>query len=151
MTSGRTWLCAAYAVIAAGALVATWSQNLAYLAHGPAADLGRLFLLDARVNPAARSLTADIFLVVLAAAAFMVVEARRLGMRFVWAYVIGGCLVAISVTFPLFLLARELKLARGPAAPTAGGRLTLVDGLGLAAVTALVLWLVGFTLAGSAA
>ena len=48
----------------------------------------------------------------LAAAAFMVLESRRLGIRWVWAYVILGVLIAISVTFPLFLIARELRIGR---------------------------------------
>ena len=38
----------------------------------------------------------------------MVLEARKHGIKFVWAYIAGGFLIAISVTFPLFLLAREL-------------------------------------------
>ena len=47
----------------------------------------------------------------LAAVVFMVIEARRHGIPYVWAYVLGGMLIAISVTFPLFLIARERKLA----------------------------------------
>ena len=45
----------------------------------------------------------------------MVIEARRLGVKYVWAYIIGGFLIAISVTFPLFLLARELRLEKSDA------------------------------------
>jgi hypothetical protein len=41
----------------------------------------------------------------------MVLEARKLGIRWVWAYVVFGVLIAISVTFPLFLIARERRLA----------------------------------------
>lgn len=52
----------------------------------------------------------------------MVIEARKHGVRFVWAYIVGGALIAISVTFPLFLLARELRLAT-----TDGARLKAVD------------------------
>jgi len=40
----------------------------------------------------------------------MVAEARRLGIRFVWIYVVLGLLIAISVTAPLFLVARERRL-----------------------------------------
>ena len=47
----------------------------------------------------------------LAAVVFMVIEARRHRHPYVWAYVLGGMLIAISVTFPLFLIARERKLA----------------------------------------
>ena len=48
----------------------------------------------------------------LAAAILMVVEARKHGVRFVWAYIAGGFAIAISVTFPLFLIARELRVGR---------------------------------------
>lgn len=109
MTTNRRILCGIYAVIAAVALFATWSQNLAYRNH-PAGFLGG-FLRDLNANAATRSITLDILLFFLAGAIFMVVEARRLGIRFVWAYIIGGMLIAISVTFPLFLIARERRLA----------------------------------------
>ncbi len=39
------------------------------------------------------------------------VEARRHAIRFVWIYVAMGFAVAISVAFPLFLIARERRLA----------------------------------------
>jgi hypothetical protein len=31
---------------------------------------------------------------------------------FVWAYILGGYAIAISVTFPLFLIARESRVGR---------------------------------------
>lgn len=112
MPSSRVALCVTYAAIALVALIATWSQNLAYFARVtdfiPA--LG-LFFQDTTVNPASRSITVDIALFFLAAAIFMVIEARKHGVRFVWLYIVGGLFVAISVTFPLFLIARELRLA----------------------------------------
>ena len=58
----------------------------------------------------------------LAAGIFMVVEARKHGVRFVWAYIAGGLTIAISVTFPLFLIARELRVGR-----TEATRLGAVD------------------------
>src|SRR5580698_9839711 len=103
MTRSRQLLCLMYAAVALFALLGTWSQNLHYMKN--LAD----FLVDAKANPAARSVTIDIFLVALSASFFMVWEARRLGMRFVWAYVFFGITVATSVTFPLFLMAREFK------------------------------------------
>lgn len=109
MTTNRRILSGVYATIAAVALVTTWSQNLAYL-HSPGGFLTS-FLQDLKVNAAARSITVDIVLFFLAAAVFMVLEARRLGIPYVWAYIVGGMLIAISVTFPLFLIARERRLA----------------------------------------
>jgi hypothetical protein len=103
-------LCAAYGVIAIAALIATWSQNVAYFDNPGGFLLD--FLNDSKVTPASRSLTVDIVLFFLAAAVLMVVEARKHGVRFVWAYIAGGLAIAISVTFPLFLIARELRVGR---------------------------------------
>jgi hypothetical protein len=108
MTSSRKLLCAVYAVIALVALVATWSQNLAYSSDG--AKFIVTFFTQTKVNPASRSITVDIVLFFLAASILMVLEARKHNVKYVWAYIIGGLLIAISVTFPLFLLARELRL-----------------------------------------
>jgi len=136
VSTSRKLLCAVYAVIAVAALIATWSQNVAYLGGG---NLFVDFWRDTRVNPASQSITVDIALFFLAAAVFMVIEARRHGIRFVWAYIAGGLLIAISVTFPLFLIARELKLG---AADTP--RLPVLDRALLTAFAAMtaafVLW-----------
>lgn len=112
MSNWRRALCAIYAAIAVAALVGTWSQNLAYF-QNPADFFIALgtFVNEARVTPASRSIAVDIALVFLAASIFMVIEARKHGIKYVWAYVVGGLFVAISVTFPLFLIARELKLS----------------------------------------
>ena len=128
----RKLLCAVYAAIALVALVATWSQNIAFFRDG-GSFLG--FFEALKVNPASRSFTVDIALLLLAVAILMVIEARRLGVKFVWAYIIGGFAIAISVTFPLFLLARELRLEKSDAT-----ELSNVDSILLAA-------LAGFTLA----
>jgi len=97
-------LCAVYGVVALIALIATWSQNAAYFDNPGGFLLD--FFNDSKVTPASRSLTVDIVLFFLAAAILMVVEARKHGVRFVWAYIAGGFAIAISVTFPLFLIAR---------------------------------------------
>lgn len=131
-------LCVAYGVIAVVALIATWSQNVAYLDRG--ADFLLVFLEDTKVNPASRSITVDITLFLLAAVIFMVFEARKHGIRFVWVYVIASFLVAISVTFPLFLLVRELRIHR-----TETPRIGAADTVGLVAVAvfavAFTIWI----------
>jgi hypothetical protein len=127
-TSSRV-LCIVYAVIAIAALIATWSQNIAYL-DKPSGLID--FWEATKINPASRSITVDIALFLLAAAILMVLEARRVGVRFVWAYIIGGFLVAISVTFPLFLIARELRLSRSDPSQVRRG-----DAIGLAILAVL--------------
>jgi hypothetical protein len=103
-------LCGVYAAIAIAALIATWSQNIAYFDNPGGFLLD--FLNDSKVTPASRSLTVDILLFGFAAFILMVIEARKHGVRFVWAYILGGLAIAISVTFPLFLIARELHVGR---------------------------------------
>lgn len=113
MSKARAALCRIYYFLAILALVATWRQNLAFMnddqvdrAHGFAAFWPALL-----VNRATISITVDIFLFALAAVVWMVLEARRLSMRGAWLYVLFGMTIAISFTFPLFLAARERRLA----------------------------------------
>jgi hypothetical protein len=87
-------LCAVYGAISIAALIATWSQNAAYFDNPSGFLLD--FLNDSKVTAASRSLTVDIVLFFLAAAILMVVEARKHGVRFVWAYLLGGFAIAIS-------------------------------------------------------
>ncbi|MEQ1491793.1 MAG: DUF2834 domain-containing protein [Terricaulis sp.] len=129
-----------YALVAVIALIATWGQNLTYVWQSGEMSALNQFLPDLRVNPAARSIAVDIGLFLLAASAFMVIEARRLGVRFVWLYILLGFLVAISVTFPLFMIAREMRLAAAPDTP-AKWLLTASDVVGLALVSAAVIGL----------
>jgi uncharacterized protein DUF2834 len=112
MLMSRKVLCVVYAAIALVALIATWSQNILFFRDG-GSFLG--FWEATKANPASRSITVDIALLLLAVSILMVIEARRLGVRFVWAYILGGFAIAISVTFPLFLLARELRLEKSDA------------------------------------
>jgi hypothetical protein len=80
-----------------------------------------------------------IALVALAATILMVIEARKYHIRFVWAYILGSALIAVSVRFPLFLIARELRLS-----PSDSPRLHAADTilLGLFAIltVALTVW-----------
>lgn len=134
VTQQQKVTCGVLGFMALFALYGTWSQNLAY---GTGPDAFGKFILDSKVTPAGRSLGVDIAVTFYAASVLMVFEARKLGVRFVWAYVLLGLLIAISVTFPLFLIAREMKLAKGAATePLAGKGLQMPDivGLGVLAV-----------------
>lgn len=109
MTRARKVLCLFYLTAALVALVACWSQNWSYVPAGPSAGLSA-FLSDLRLTAASRSIAIDISLFFLSAAVWMVSEARRLKMRWVGLYILFGFIIAISVTFPLFLIARERTL-----------------------------------------
>lgn len=151
MTGVQKRYCLFYALTALVALAATWSQNLVYF-HGVHDLPGLLgasadFVMEARVTAAGRSVAVDLVLLFLALSAFMIHEARRLGIAHVWAYILFGFLVAISVTFPLFMIARERALSWAgetpPERPTAWA-----DRLGLIVMTALTLALSGVVLQG---
>ena len=151
MPRSRRLLCAVYAATALLALVGTWSQNVAYVRPGDGALTGFVqatarFWPETLATPAATSITVDIGLFFFAAALLMLLEARRLEIRFAWLYVIGGLLIAISVTFPLFLIARERRLAaRGQGGGEPGLSTGDVVGLALLGVASVVftLWTIG--------
>ncbi len=103
-------LCWAYGLIAVGALIATWSQNIQFFAEDGNGGL-RGFIDDTYANFASSSITNDLVFMLIAAFVLMIVEARRLGIRHVWIYLVMSFTIAVSVAFPLFLLVRERKLA----------------------------------------
>jgi hypothetical protein len=111
MTNWDKIICATYALAAILALPATWINNIAFITQSEHNSVGDFFRA-VYANPAAASLTNDLFFVALAASVFMIVEGRRLGIKYWWLYLLMSPLVAISVTFPLFLLARHVGLAR---------------------------------------
>jgi len=59
-----------------------------------------------------RVLSADFLVVAIAIVAFMIIEARRIGMRHVWVYILLSGITAMAFTVPLFLAMRERQLAK---------------------------------------
>jgi Gpi18-like mannosyltransferase len=117
--SYRRALCWLYAIVAVIALAGTWHQNVAYVRTDESAMIGFVaatarFWRDTFATPASTSITIDLGLLMIPLCTLMVIEARRVEVRFVWAYIVLGIVIAISVTYPLFLIARERRLsARG--------------------------------------
>jgi hypothetical protein len=115
MTRHWTPLAVVYLVLAIAGLVGTWTYNVI-------AILERNDFIGDLVSsgPAVSSITTDLLVVAIAGSVLIVVEARRLGMRFAWLYIVGSALTAFAFTFPLFLAMRERRLAGlrsdGPAA-----------------------------------
>lgn len=138
MPLARKVLCGVYALIALLALVATWSQTIAYT-HSGAAFFGT-FWQDTRVNAASRNISADALMLSMSVVILMVVEARKYRMRLVWLYILGGVFIAISVTVPLFLLAREIRIgaAEPPRLRPLDVILLIVSGAGALALTTWV-------------
>lgn len=99
-----------YALVAILALYFTWSNNIAFMSAHP--DAGATGFLEATtVNAAAASIAWDLTFLLASCFTFMWVESRKHGIRFVWVYYLLSFLIAIAVMFPLFMIARELRMA----------------------------------------
>jgi hypothetical protein len=144
MTLSRKALCTFYGLIAVLALIGTWGNNIAYL-HLGVAEVNGAFVADTLVNPASRSITVDLLFLLLAVFIWMVLEARRLGMRAVWLYLFFGAAVAISVTVPIFLINRERALATRESRDVAG-TLRKGDIIGLVATAGIAIAYTAFSL-----
>jgi hypothetical protein len=68
------------------------------------------FVAGGYANPAASSLTTDLTVAFLAFLVWLPGEARRVGVRHWWIYVVLGFGVAFAFAFPLFLLVRDRRL-----------------------------------------
>ena len=102
---GVFWL---YLAVAAIGLVGTAWFNIRSVV-GPSGDT---FFAAWFANPAVSSLSIDLLIVAAAASIFIIIEGRRLGIRWYWVYVVASFVTAIAFTFPLFLAVRERHLAR---------------------------------------
>ena len=115
MTTKDKLICATYALIALLAIPATWINNIAFMQQPNNSFMD--FVNAAYINAAAASLSNDLLFIAAAASIFMVIEGQRIGVRYLWLYLLFSPLVAISVTFPLFLLARQIQLTNAQPEP----------------------------------
>lgn len=105
MTRHWTPLAVVYSVLALVGLIGTWLFNALAIIQL------RDFVGDlVSSGPAVSSITVDLLVVAVAGSVFVIVEARRLGMRFGWLYVAGAAITAFAFTFPLFLAMRERRM-----------------------------------------
>jgi hypothetical protein len=107
LPASRKVRCVVYAAIAVAALIGTWSQGGPYI-HG-LSDFLVTFWRDAKVNSASRFIAVEALLLSFSVTVLTVIEGRKYHVRWVWLYV-TGFFVAVSVAFPLFLIARELRI-----------------------------------------
>ncbi|SDO61574.1 Protein of unknown function [Microbacterium sp. ru370.1] len=95
----------AFLVLSLAGLVGTWTFNAFAIVQM------RDFIGDLLTSgPAVSSLTVDLLVVAIAGSVFLIVEGRRLGMRFAWLYIVLSGVTAFAFTFPLFLAMRERRL-----------------------------------------
>jgi hypothetical protein len=110
--TSRKVLCVVYGAIAVAALILTWANAAPYI-HSLTGFFVTIWQ-DAKVNEASQFVAAEMVMLAVSSVVLMVIEGRRYGVRFVWAYVAVGYIIAISVAFPVFLIARaEDRYLRG--------------------------------------
>ena len=89
--------------------IAPYATYLGFLTYIPGSS-GALSL--AWGNPIAAATLMDLTISCLIFWPFVFVEARKLGIRFPWFFVLANVLIGLSFALPAFLHARERKLAR---------------------------------------
>jgi len=94
-----------YLVLSVVGLITAWVFN------GIASVMGANYLLAWFGTPVDWVLSLDLLIVAIAGSAFMIFEAKKLGMKRVWVYIALSGITAFAFTFPLFLALRERKLA----------------------------------------
>lgn len=108
LSAGAKAECAAYGVIAAVALVGTQAVLIQAIQGGVT---GRETWEALTGTPIVLFTTIDLFAVFLAALVFMVAEGRRLRVKWWLIYPILSTAIGVSFGFPLFLIARRLRLS----------------------------------------
>ena len=120
LTTSDKVLCAVYGFVGLAAFVGTQIALVQQIRTYDGNDFTGL-IKNTVVNPAATFTIIDLLAVALVGLVFMVVEGRRLQMRFVWIYVVLTFAVAISVALAAFLVARQFTLAAQRTTPAPGG------------------------------
>ncbi len=119
MSIMRKTLCVAYGLIAVMAFFGTWAHNVKYFHLGFWGAQGAIWR-ETVANPAARSITVDLAFFGLAVFYWMILEARRLGMRGIWIYALFFMIAGISTSVPIFMINRERALEARDKSPVAG-------------------------------
>jgi Terpene cyclase DEP1 len=146
MNRRGTRLSAFYVCLSLIALVTCWRQNLLFMQE-TGVDFATGFIVfwpALLANHATTSITVDILLLSVAAMVWMVHEARRVGIRLVWLYILLSFPIGVSVMFPLFLVARERALASPTTEPTP--TLRIGDGIGLGLISLSIICFAIWTL-----
>ena len=110
MSIPRKWLCFIYLAFAiAGGILPTLANIDFARNYGPGFDIGQ-FIDLANINPAAQSLSRDLAVGAGAVFIWIISEARRLKIKYLWIVVISTFTIAFAFSTPLFLFLRERRL-----------------------------------------
>lgn len=100
-----------YLLLALIGLVATWYFNFKFYQHELDTSLSNFITLTTTTWPA-KSISADISVVALTFIIWMILESRRLQIKYWWLVLLSTFLIALAFSFPLFLYLRELQLEK---------------------------------------
>ncbi|WP_158590355.1 DUF2834 domain-containing protein [Noviherbaspirillum cavernae] len=114
--SKTTWL---YLTFAVAGLVLTWYFNIRHVMAGGSLLLPE-FVAHAFANHVSSSVAVDITVVAFAFFVWMFSEAKRLGIRWPFVYVILTIFVALAFAFPLFLAVRAHVIEKAGRITTSG-------------------------------
>jgi hypothetical protein len=102
LTQHWTPLAFGYLGLGIAGLIGTWTYNILSITQR------RDYLGDwTGSGPSVSSLTVDLLVTAVAGSILIIVEARRLGMKRGWLYVVLSFVLAFGFSFPLFLAMRE--------------------------------------------
>ncbi len=112
MTPRWTPLAIAYLIVAIIGLIGTWTLNILAITQR-SSFVGEWFSNGA----ATQSLQVDLLVLAVASGIFIVIEGRRIGMRWAWVFLPLAVVTAAAFAVPLFLALRERRVSlRGGAA-----------------------------------
>ncbi len=110
MFLSEKYLSFVYLIFAIAGAILTFIPNLQFIdQYGPVFDIA-LFIKMANINPAAQSLSSDLFVSASAIMIWMFVETRRLSIKHFWLVLLSTFLIAFAFGAPLFLFLRERRL-----------------------------------------
>ncbi len=110
MISQIKWLKWAYLLLAIlGAILPTLANIEFVRSYGSSFDI-RLFIELANNNPAAQSLSRDLFVGSTAVFVWIISESKRLQMKNLWIVILTTFTIAFAFSAPLFLYLRELRI-----------------------------------------
>lgn len=102
-----------YLTLAILGIVVPWYYNIQFFANAGLLE----FVNQSSANLAAKSIGFDLFIATVTGSTWMYLESKRVGIRFVWLYILLGILVAFAFALPLFLFMREIELEK-PSEPS---------------------------------
>ena len=104
------WLKWVYLLLAVlGAVLPTLANIEFAKSYGPAFDI-QLFIELANNNPAAQSLSRDLFIGSSAVIVWIISESKRLEMKNLWIVILTTFTISFAFSAPLFLYLRELRI-----------------------------------------